>query len=101
MITGVKRQLGLEVPTLSNEEQKAINCIAAIALHKTGSGFSKFEDKDYIAFFHQLNPVYKILNARLFSKKLLDEAYDTIHGEFQVVLDKCTYFNFMTNSFSN
>lgn len=100
-ITGVKRQSRLEVPTLSNEEQEAINRMAAMALYKTGGGFSNFEDEDYAAFLHRLNPAYKIPSARLFSGRLLDEAYDTVRGELQVVLDKCTYFNFVTDGSSN
>ncbi len=97
----MKRQSRLEVPTLSNGEQEAINQMAAMALYKTGSGFSNFEDEDYIAFLHQLNPEYKISIARLFLGRLLDETYDEVQGELQVVLDKCTYFNFVTDSSSN
>ncbi len=100
-ITGVKRQSRLEVPTLSNEEQEAINRMAAMALYKTGGGFSNFEDEDYAAFLHRLNPEYIIPSARLFSERLLDEAYDTVRGELQVVLDKCMYFNFVTDSSLN
>ena len=101
LITGVKRQSRLEVPTLSNEEQEAINRMAAMALYKTRGGFSNFEDEDYATFLHRLNPVYKIPSARLFSGRLLDEAYDTVRGELQVVLDKCTYFNFVTDGSLN
>ena len=97
----MKRQSRLEVLTLSNEEQEAINRMAAIALYKTGGGFCDFEDEDYAAFLHRLNSVYKIPSARLFSGRLLDEACDTVRGELQVVLDECTYFNFVTDSSSN
>lgn len=62
-ITGVKRQSRVEIPTLSNGEQEAINRMAAMALYKTGGGFSNFEDEDYAAFLHQLNPAYKIPSA--------------------------------------
>ena len=72
-----------------------------MAFYKTRGGFSNFEDEDYAAFLHRLNPVYKIPIARLFSERLLDAAYDTIRGKLQVILDKCTYFNFVTDSSSN
>ena len=97
----MKRQSRLEIPTLSNEEQEAINRMAAMAPHKTGGGFSNFEDEDYAVFLHRLNLEYKIPIARLFSGRLLDEVYDTVRGELQVVLDKCTYSNFVTDGSSN
>ena len=75
--------------------------MAAMALYKTGDGFNIFEDEDYAAFLHRLNLVYKIPSARLFSGRVLDEAYDTVRGKLQVVLDKCTYFNFVTDGSSN
>lgn len=74
--------------------------MAAIAFYKTRSGFNNFENKDYAAFLHQLNSAYKISSARLFLEKLLEEAYNTIQGKLQVVLDKCTYFKFVMDGFS-
>lgn len=55
--------------------------MAAMALYKTGGGFSNFEDEDHTAFLYWLNSAYKIPSAWLFSRRLLDEAYDTIKGE--------------------
>lgn len=53
-IRGVKRQTKLEVPTLSQTEQDIGNRMAAMALYKTGGGFSNFEDEDFSAFLHWL-----------------------------------------------
>ena len=101
LITGVKQQSRLEFSTLSNEDQEAINCMTAMAPYKTGGGLSNLEDEDYTAFLQRLNLKYKILSAQLFSRRLLDEAYRTLQGELQVVLNKCMYFNCATGSSSN
>lgn len=53
-----------------------------MAIYKTRGRFGNFEDEDYAAFLYWLNTVYKILNAWLFSEKLLDKAYDTIQSKF-------------------
>ena len=100
-ITGVRRQTRLEVPTLSQADQEFGNRMAAIALYKTGGGFSDFEDEDFGAFLHWLNPAFKIPSTRLLYGRLLEEAYDTTKGQVQVLLDKCTYFNFVTDESSN
>ncbi len=50
LITAVKQQSRLEVSTLSNEDQKAINCMAAMAPYKTEGALSNLEDEDYTAF---------------------------------------------------
>ena len=74
--------------------------MAAMAFYKIGGEFNNFEDEDYATFLRQLNPEYKISIARLFSGSLLDETYDIVRGELQVILDKCTYFNFVTDNSS-
>ncbi len=66
-MTRVKQRSRLEVPTLSNEDQEAINLMAAMNFYKTGGGFDNFEDDDYAAILHRLNLVYKISSVRLFS----------------------------------
>lgn len=73
----------------------------AMTLYKTRKIFSNFDDKDYTAFIYKLNSLYKLPNTWLFSSYLLDEVYDNIYKQVQIVLNKCTYFNFITDSLIN
>lgn len=65
----------------SSQEQEIIHRMAAMALYKTGAAFSSFDDKDYAAFIHRLNPAYKLPSARLFLGRFLDEVYNDVRGQ--------------------
>ncbi len=69
--------------------------------YKIGGGLSNFEDGDYTTLLHLLNPVYKMLSVQLFSSKLLDKKYCTLQGKLQVIVDKCMYFNYVTDESGN
>lgn len=69
--------------------------MAAISLYKTRKIFNNFNNEDYTAFINRLNPIYKLFRALLFLKRLLDKGYDDVQGQFQIILDKYTYFNYI------
>lgn len=100
-VAKVKLQLKLEVLAISSQKQEIIYCMVTMTFYKIGEVFSSFYDEDYAVFIHRLNPMYKLPSTQLFSRQLLDEVYDDVQGQLQIVLDKYTYFNFVTDSLAN
>lgn len=94
-IRRVKEQTRLKIPILSQTKQDIRNCMAAITLYKTGKRFSNFKNKGFNTFLYWFNLVFKILNIRQFSRKLIEETHDITKSHIQVVFDKCIYFNFV------
>lgn len=82
-VTQVKRQLKLKVSAMFFQKLEIIHYMAAIVVYKTEKAFSCFDNKDYTAFIHRLNLLYKLLNTQLFLRQLLDEVYDDIQGRLR------------------